>query len=230
MFSTACDLGKDLPSAANSGVKGGSIQFALALPDGSSISSVAYKVFSSTGTIVASGSVNTTGGRTPSFITSLAAATGDTVSLTAVTSTGDTCTGTSAPFNVVSGGLATVAVDLLCGNVPSSDAGTLGSLVVTAKLVPGDNCPMLAGWFITPQETMGASPVDVAVMATDSDSGDTLTYAWTATSGSFANATAAGTQYTCATTGPQTLSVTVSDNHAPTACTTQITFPAVSCD
>ena len=57
--------------------------------------------------------------------------------------------------------MATVAVDLLCGNVPPSDAGTLGSLVVTAKLVPGDNCPALAGWFILrrfSQYTIAATP------------------------------------------------------------------------
>jgi hypothetical protein len=225
-----CDVGKDLPSSTSSAGKGGSIQFALSLPDGTSISSVAYKVVSSSGTVVGSGSVNTTGGRTPSFITSLAPAKGDTVSLVAVTGAGVTCSGMSAPFDVTSGGLVTVAVDLFCSNVVSSDAGTLGSLVVTGHVVPGDNCPVLAGWFITPQETVGSSPVDVSVMAADADSADTLTYAWTATSGSFANPKDGTTQYTCAATGPQTLSVTISDGHAPTPCTTQITFPAVTCD
>jgi hypothetical protein len=69
----------------------------------------------------------------------------------------------------------------------------------------------------------------VSVAATDADAGDTLTYAWSATAGTFVGASLATTQYTCAAAGDQTLSVVISDNHMPSACSITATFPVVSC-
>lgn len=207
----------------------GQVNLALTLPDGSTINSVAWKVLSSSSAVLASGTLNTTGTRMSSFIASLAAGTGDTVNLTAATSTGVNCAGTSAPFDVLAGQATMVAVNILCDG-SGGGAGNLGSIVVSGTVVPGDHCPTLTGWFITPQSTVGTSPVDVSVMASDADMGDTLTYAWTATSGTFASAASPMTQYTCAATGSQTLTAAISDNHTPTPCTTRITFPAVDCE
>jgi hypothetical protein len=224
----ACGNTKDAP--ANAGDVG-NVQVALSLPDGSSITSVAWKVLSASNAVLASGTLNTTGPRTPSFISSMPPGTGDTLNMTAMTSTGVSCAGTSQPFDVVAGMSVTVDVNIICGNMaPSGDAGTLGSVVVTGTIVPGDNCPALTSWFITPQETMGSNPIDVSVMAADADMGETVTFAWSATSGSFASPTSATTQYTCGATGNQTLKVSITDNHMPTPCTTQVMFPAVTCD
>jgi hypothetical protein len=206
----------------------GEIHIALTLPDGSSITSVAWKVVSGTSTIVASGTLNTTGSRMPSFISSLPAANGDTLNMTATTSGGVMCVGNSSPFNVVAGQSTMVNVNILCDGTVA-DGGTFGSVVVTGTLVPGDRCPALASWFITPQDTTGTDPIDVAVTASDPDSGDTLTYAWTATAGSFMSPTSATTQYTCAATGAQTLQVAITDSHAPAPCTTHVMFPSVNC-
>ncbi|HVY40667.1 MAG TPA: hypothetical protein VHM31_22165 [Polyangia bacterium] len=206
----------------------GQVQLALTLPDGTSVNTVEWKVLSSSSAVVSMGTLNTSGTRTPSFISSLPAGTGYTVSMTATTSANVTCTGTSAAFTVTAGLATPVSVNLLCSGLVA-DAGTLGSVVVTGSVVPGDHCPALTAWFIAPQSATGTTPIDVSVTATDADSGETLTYAWTAGSGTFASAGAATTQYTCGTAGSQTLSVAITDSHAPAACTTTVMFPAVTC-
>ena len=214
------------PSAVDNGPTG-QVRLALSLPDGTSVSSVTWKVLSSTNAVVISGTLNTSGSQRPSFIASLPPANGDTVSMSATTSAGVSCAGTSPPFNVLPGQSVPVAVNISCEGTVAD--GGIGSVVVSGTLVPGDHCPTLTGWLITPQQTAAADPIDLTVTAADADLGDTLSYAWTASAGTFASATAATTQYTCTATGAQTLSVAVTDNHAPIPCTTQVTFPAVDC-
>lgn len=206
----------------------GEVQLALMLPDGTAISSVDWKILAASSSVVAMGTLNTLGTRSPSFIASLASGTGYTVNMTATTSQNTTCSGTSSAFNVTGGQATPVSVNLLCsGSV--ADAGTLGSVVVTGTVVPGDHCPALTGWFITPQATTGTAPIDVSVTASDADMGETLTFAWTATSGLFSSAGKSTTQYTCGTTGAQTLTVAITDSHTPAPCTTTVMFPSVDC-
>ena len=147
--------------------------------------------------------------------------------MNATTSTGVTCGGTSAAFDVIAGQTVNVAVGLLC-QATVSDAG-IGTLVVTGTIVPGDHCPALTSYLINPQAAAASDPIEVTVGATDPDSGETLSYLWSATSGTFTSATSAGTQYHCVATGPQTLTVQVTDNHAPLPCTTSISFPSIDC-
>ncbi len=214
------------PATADSNL--GEVQLALTLPGGTSITAVDWKILSPSSSVVAMGTLNTTGTRSPSFITSLSPGTGYTVTMSATTSTNAVCAGSSSAFSVTGGQATSVGVNLLCsGSV--ADGGTLGSLVVTGTVVPGDHCPALAGWFITPQSATGTMPVDISVMATDADMGETLTFAWSATSGSFASAGSNTTEYTCGTTGSQTLTVAITDSHAPAPCTTTVMFPAVTC-
>ena len=206
----------------------GEIHVALSLPDGTAIDSVSWTVLSSTSTEIASGTLNTSGSGTPSFISSLPAGVGDIVNMMATTTGGVSCIGTSSPFNIVAGQSTKVTLNLMCGNTVA-DGGSLGSVVVSGTLVPGDHCPTLADWFISPQQTTGTDPIDVTVTGSDADVGDTLTYAWTATAGSFTTSATATTKYICAATGLQELTVAISDNHSPTPCTTRVTFPSVDC-
>jgi hypothetical protein len=205
----------------------GQVQLALSLPDGTAVNSVAWKILSSSNAVIVSGTLNTSGTRTPSLIASLPAATGDKVNMTATTTAGVSCAGTSPSFDVVAGQSTSVAVNIVC-EATVAEAGN-GSVVVSGTVVVGDHCPTLTTWLITPQQTAAADPIDIAITAADADVGETFTYAWTATAGTFASATAATTQYTCTTPGAQTLSVAVTDSHAPVPCTTHVTFPAVSC-
>ncbi len=207
----------------------GEVRLALALPDSVTISSVDWRVLSATNTIIVQGTIATTDPAVqPSVVTGLPAGVGDVVSMSATTSTGVACAGTSTAFNVVAGQTVSVPVNITCGaTTPSSG---LGSAVISGTVVPGDNCPIATGYSLSPaQATSPSGQIGVSVAATDTDSGETLSYAWTATAGTFVNAALASTQYTCSVAGSQTLTVAITDSHQPTACTTHITFPAISC-
>lgn len=212
------------------GAPEGRLEVALALPGGVTVSSVAWKILSSTSVVLASGTVNTTDPKaTPSVNVSVPTGNGDTVTMTTTTSQGISCSGTSAPFNVTVGQPALVPVTITCGNV-SSDAGPPGSVVITGTVVPGDSCPVLSSWQISPQMTSASGgQLDVSVMASDADSGDALAFAWTATAGSFLAASSATTKFVCGAAGSQILTVAISDNHSPTPCTINVSFPAVDC-
>jgi hypothetical protein len=218
-------VGCQLPASSEAG----QIGLAFTLPGGATVGSVSWTVFSSSSAVLASGTTDTRNPRsTPSFSIGLAPGVGDTVSMTAATSQGAICSGTSAPFDVTVGQLVSVGVSLSCGNV-TTDAG-VGSVVITGTLVSGDNCPVLTSWLASPLETASAGgTIDVSVTATDADLGEALSYAWTATAGSFANSAAPSTEYICGTAGNQTLTVTISDNHLPTACTVGVSLPPVTC-
>jgi hypothetical protein len=206
----------------------GEVRLALSLPDGTTVSSVTWKISSSTNATLLSGSLDVSGSQKPTFIASIAPGAGDTVTMSATTSVGVICAGTSDPFDVVAGHTVNVPVNLLCqGTV--SDAG-IGGLVVTGTIVSGDHCPVLTSYLIDPQTSGAADPINVSVGASDPDTGESLTYLWSATSGTFTSATSLSTQYHCvAGSGAQTLSVQVSDNHTPLPCTTSITFPSIDC-
>jgi hypothetical protein len=207
----------------------GRVVMALTAPDGTTISSVSWVVASSSNQTLASGTTNTShAGATASFIVGIPAGTGDVVTMTAVTAGGTTCSGTSNPFDVTANHTASVSVTLNCS--PTVADGGLGSVVVTGTVVAGDNCPTLTGWMISPQTAMAnGGTVDVSVTAADADTGDHLSYAWSATAGTFASATSAATTYTCGAAGTETLHVVVSDDHTPTPCSINIAFPSIAC-
>lgn len=215
-------------STNNSG-EGGQLQLALTLPGGVTVSAVSWKVLSSTGTTLAMGNINTSNSSaTPSVSVGVPPGTGDTVTMSAMTSAGATCTGTSAPFNVTSGMVVGVPITVNCS---STMTGTgLGSVVVSGMLVEGDNCPALVSWSISPQMTAAnGGIIDVSATATDADVGETVSYVWSATGGSFVSTTMASTQYTCGAAGNQTLTVTITDDHMPTPCSINVSFPQVTC-
>ncbi|HXJ20568.1 MAG TPA: hypothetical protein VMT03_10070 [Polyangia bacterium] len=208
----------------------GKVVLALVIPGGTTISSVSWVVSSSTSQQLAAGTTNTSRtGATASFVVGVPASTGDTVTMSAVTSAGITCAGTSSSFDVAANQTKAVSVNLNCAaSVPD---GGLGSLVVTGTVVAGDSCPTLTAWMLSPQTAAAnGGQIDVSVVAADADSGDTLSYSWSAGAGTFADSTAAATTYSCGASGNQTLQVSVSDNHTPTPCTINISFPSVSCN
>lgn len=82
-----------------------------------------------------------------------------------------------------------------------------------------NSCPAVAITVSPPDADVG-SRVLLGASASDpdigGDAGQTLTYAWTAVSGSFDNRTAQETWYTCAAGGPQAVTVAVSDGKCAT--------------
>ena len=208
----------------------GRVVMALTAPDGTTISAVSWTVQSSSNVTIASGTTNTSHtGATASFIAGIPSGTGDVVTMTAVTSGGTTCAGTSAPFDVADNKTTSVNITLNCA--PTMADGGLGAVVVTGTLVAGDNCPTLTAWSISPQTAAAnGGAIDVGITAADADSGDTLSYAWSGGSGTFLSSTSSSTTYTCGAAGTDTLHVIVSDNHMPVPCSINVAFPSVSCN
>jgi len=214
-------------SGSSGGV--GEIHLALSLPNGMSISSVNWQVLSSMGMTIIQGTINTSDPNLPpSVITGIPTGVNDTVSMSAMTNTGVACSGTSMAFNVVAGQAVNVPVNITCGSTMAGSG--LGSAVITATVVAGDACPVVTAYSLSPASaTSPSGQIAVSVAGNDPDMGDTISFAWSATAGTFASASSASTTYTCTTAGMQTLTVAITDDHTPTPCTTTITFPAVNC-
>ncbi|HVZ71347.1 MAG TPA: hypothetical protein VHJ20_03145 [Polyangia bacterium] len=212
----------------------GHVSLDLKLASGATVSSVHYLIHAGmpSGIADVNGDINISDvNSTTSAFHSFPASTGDVVTLTAMTSTGTSCTGTSSPFAVTAGNTASVAVTLVCGgSVPTQGSGSVG---IGGTIVEGDNCPLLTSWSASPLQTSVGATIDVSGAATDADvgviPGESLTFAWTASpGGTFTNAAALSTQFTCGVSGANTITLTVSDNHVPSACSTKIDIP-VNC-
>ena len=208
----------------------GEIKIALTLPDTMTINSVDWKVLSSTSAVLLMGTINTSDPNLqPSVVAGVPAGVGDVVVMSAVTNGGVMCSGTSPAFNVVAGQTVPVMVNITCGS--STPGSGLGSAVITATVVPGDSCPVVTAYLLTPgAATSPTGQISVSVAAMDSDMGDTVSFHWSAPAGTFADANVASTTYTCTTAGSEALTVDIADNHMPTPCTTHIQFPAVTCN
>jgi hypothetical protein len=183
---------------------------ALSLPSGSNISSVSYRVLSSGNATLAAGTIDVRDpGAALSLDLVLTPGTGDVVTLSAQTSSGAFCGGTSAPFDVRPGRPTFVSLTLVCGgDQPDSSS-----------------CPRIRSWALTPvQAEVPFGTIDVGVVAADLDGSDALSYSWTATGGALVDPSAAGTVYLCTAIGEQTLTLTVRDLQSTPACAATASF------
>ncbi len=189
-------------------------RIALVLPQGSTVGWIAYKVFSSAGFVLLDGGESLTDpNATLSVVLKLPAGEGDVVEISAATSLGDLCSGTSAPFDVVAGAAAEVDVSLIC---PMS--------VTTA-----DHCPTVSSWTVARDSGPGTTPAQfgLTVAASDSDPGDLLSFAWTATAGTFGDPASPSTGYSCGAESQPTITLKISDDHAPSACSVSLLLPVI---
>jgi hypothetical protein len=115
-----------------------------------------------------------------------------------------TCRG-SAMFDVTAGVAIEVAVLLRCSTVQR-----FGAVRVNGTF---NICPELTNAVVAPLQTSIGNVIVVRSQAED-DEDDTIEYAWTADSGTFANPSAAATFYTCEETGNHELTISVTDGGA----------------
>jgi cysteine-rich repeat protein len=222
----------------------GVVRLALHVDPNFTVNSVHWQINSSTTMDIKHGDIETSDiNSTASVDTSCPTGSGYRVVMTATAT--DTmgnsipCTGTSpAPgFNVTAGGSVMVGVSLICGGSMSPPTDQ-GHVVVNGMVVAGDNCPVVTSWNVSPLQTGLGRPINVSATATDADTPlQTLSFAWTADSGTFASPTSAMTTYNCGSatltpTGarvapPHTLTFTVSDSFSP-PCTASAVF-SVDC-
>ena len=107
--------------------------------------------------------------------------------------------GTASGVPIVASQTALVAITLQQVNAPppfQNAAPVIDSLVTASNTVPA------------------GSALSLVATAHDPNPGDTLTYSWASTAGSFSSASSASTSWTApASTGVQTLTFTVTDSH-----------------
>jgi len=94
-----------------------------------------------------------------------------------------------------------------------------------------NNAPVITALQIATTSATPGQAVDVNVVATDADVGDTLTYAWTSTCGAVSPANVAHSTWTApaSSSAPCVLTVSVTDNHgAQTSATASISVSAIN--
>jgi len=200
----------------------GTIGMELQIAPGVTINTVNWTI-SNTGTgFSRTGSVTVRFSNTISFQAgAIPAAMGYTITLTATSvDNAFSCSG-SAGFNINAGATSLVSLTLNCATAPAGQ----GTVVVggTTQI-----CANLDSVSASPLETAVNTPI--ALAATGSAGSVPVTFAWTATAGTFDNALSATPVFTCpATPGPVTISVTVFPSAA--SCTTVTTQSVtVTCD
>ncbi len=125
--------------------------------------------------------------------------------------------------------LARVLVATLLGFLAAcGEPAESGNVAIAASFTAADNCPSITSAVAAPAETSIGGAIAVQAIGVDPDPHDGLSYDW-APAANFANPTTAATSYSCRAAGRQTLTLTLSDNHQPTPCTTQATL-TVTCD
>jgi len=186
----------------------------FALPNGWNVTSASYVVWSSDHVVVIQGTENLSGTNAALSVSLLVpSGNGDVLDLTVMTSNGKSCSGTSPPFNVRPGAPTGITLVLSC--LPANPAADSCPTVDVQPPVPADG-------------NASSGRFSVGATASDPDPGDTLSFTWAASSGTFGDPAAASTLYTCTTTGAQTQVLNVDDHHVPTSCTETFLLP-VTC-
>ncbi len=141
----------------------------------------------------------------------LPAGTGYSITVTSTATDGSTtCTG-STTFSVSARTTTAINLHLICKELPRT-----GTLVVNGSV---NVCPTIDGVSAMPSEVVIGNPLALSASAHDSDRGPSpLAYHWSASSGSFTDASAANPSFTCTVPGSVTLSLSVSDGDADPNC------------
>jgi hypothetical protein len=200
---SACSSdGKPKPHETGGNV--GSVGLAIKLADNAEVDLVRYSITRPESSAIEGNIPVGDPGATVSALIDLAAATGYTIELAAVSmDLGTVCLG-EAQFDVVAGQTTAVSVVMDCHTDSAS-----GSVEVVATL---NTCPQVANLVVAPLAVKVGHKINVLATGADPDASDTLTFAWnTSGGGTFEAANAAHTKFTCVESGRHTLSVAVSD-------------------
>jgi len=189
----------------------GSVGLSLTTTGGTTITAASYVItgpqgFAKSGTInVAQSSVlsATVGG--------LPVGSGYSITLTATSTDAQTNCAGSATFDVVARQVAAVGVPLSCHEAPRN-----GSVLVNGVV---NSCPVIDDVSASPAEVAVGSSVALVTSAHDGDAGpQPLGYHWSATSGTFSDASSPSPSFACGAVGSATLTLTVSDGDPSADC------------
>jgi phospholipase C len=214
LTATACAVGYGCssspgePSSSQSGTgsndqKTGSIGLALQA-GGATFTTVNYTItgpnaFMKTGSFDVSLST-----QIAAVIGGLPAGTGFSITLQAKSVDGaESCLGT-ANFAVTAGATTAVTILVDCHQAPRTGAVSVNGTV--------NVCPSVDAVSAMPSQVLAGGSVAVSGAASDPDNGPSaLSFKWTSTSGTFADASSANTTFTCTAPGTATLTLTASD-------------------
>ena len=203
----------------------GSLHLALSAPGGYTVTTVDYSVTdgSTPANVIKSGTFDVSDpNAAASLDLALPPSTGDHITLTAHAVGGHTFTGTSSAFNIVSGQTTIVAVTLTDQAVTPTLPD--GVVIVNGTIVANDNPPIVDSVVVAPSQTSVGANISVSAVAHDPDSGDTVTFLWSATpNGTFASATSASTTFSSTSAGTKTITLTVSDNRGASVIVSNLT-------
>jgi hypothetical protein len=199
----------------------GMVNFALPAADAMFMIRFAWRIRSTTGTTIASGSFDASDpNATASVTANVPVGTGDTVMLIGSSNNGVVCGGVSALFNVITNQATAVDLPVSCFGV-----GTGGA---QSSFNAGNACPSVFTWNAAPATT--PSPhFDLTVAPTDPSSSGALSYLWSAVSGSFSDPVAGQTGYDCDSSGGVLPSVLLVGNQMPQPCASVATLPFLTC-
>jgi hypothetical protein len=187
----------------------GQVGFKVTLPGGQTLNSINYTITGPNG-FTQSSSVPVQNSTTISFVVGgIPAGNNYSVTISGTSTDGTvTCSG-SATFSVVAHTTTSVTDTLQC----NSAVAEAGAVSVTASTYA---CASIYQGSISasPTETVLGGTVALSAAASAANA-SALTYTWTAPSGTFSAANSAATNFTCATPGQVTLTVTVGDGAVP---------------
>ena len=198
----------DTGTASVTGVVGMELQIA----PGVTINTIHWAITNAGTGFSQSGSVNVQYSNTIRFqIGSLPSGDGYTIALTGTSVDGTLVCSGSAEFSVVSGAMTAVNLTLICTGA-TADAGTVvvnGSTQV---------CANISSISVSPLESTVDGPV--ALSASASAGSVKPVFAWTATAGTFDDASSASPVFTCPST-PAIVTITLHVSPSAAICTTQ---------
>ena len=189
----------------------GKVSLGLTLASGGTLASVTFTItgpggYSKTGPIDVSHSPDIS-----ATIGGIPAGSGYSIALSGTSADAGTACNGAASFSVTAGQTTPVTVPVAC-----KEKATTGSVLVNGSL---NTCPVIDGISANPSEVFVGSSLALTAQAHDSDAGPSaLSYQWSATSGSFSDATSATPTFTCSAAGTATVSLAVADGDPAAGC------------
>ena len=201
----------------------GEVGLALQLPDGSTVNDPSYTITrASDPTYLVTGTLTVQGSTATGTVNGLPVGSDYLVTLSATRSLpagAPPCTG-SATFVVTANTTTNVSVVLECDDT----SGPTGNITINGSY---NICPKISSSSFTPNSASVGSAIALTVTATDKD-GDAISYAWSASDGTFSPTNAASTSYTCGSAGTKTLNLSITDGPLR-GCTKQAAPITVTC-
>jgi hypothetical protein len=189
----------------------GSVDLRLTLANGDKLASAAYTItgpkgYAKTGSIDVSKS-----SKIIASIGGIPGGDGYSISISAISTNGNSNCAGSASFDVLAGKKVAVNVPVLC-----HERSRTGTVLVNGSI---NVCPTIDGLDASPAEVEVGGSIALGVTAHDSDAApEAMSYAWAASGGTLSSSSDREPTLTCTDAGPVTVTLVVSDGDTDESC------------